>query len=444
MKKFYLTLIFLILFLSSCDNRLFIATSFVEDSLELQDIDVLSTDFSSISIPIHDSNALKKLLEFLKLKEEYETTLSNYIKTHFSEQKRVWMRTMTKEQLATYKKLQKQYWKLESNSLPSIFYQALLDKEKYASVWIKYKKENSDSIKYGVFYFNEKGEIKNHIIFNEDTYSAIKGQAETYKKIGVVPRYTAPSFDSFGLDIVPEDEDPSKTREERIAIKEKETEGKERADMMKKNPILRTFYGATLGTKSVRTIVNRLRNKGYEIEEYATGQYFCQNYYDYFEGAFGAEGSLCREYLEKLSVLICPSNFRVGGSSGVEEAALGDMETQKKCWMSNQEVAEKAAQIPAHLANFLPVIDRNIALATDPARMLSWRYLKYHSRICGYFAELLLAGAEGRAEDAEGKYYELEEYLSEHELEFHNAFDVALFLRALRLKLGMKPVEMYD
>jgi len=165
---------------------------------------------------------------------------------------------------------------------------------------------------------------------------------------------------------------------------------------------------------------------------------------DYFEGAFGTEGSLCREYLEKLSVLLCPSNFRVGGSSGVEEAALGDMETQKKCWMSNQEVAEKVAQIPVHLASFLPVIDRNIALATDTARMLSWRYLKYHSRICGYFAELLLAGAEGRAEDAEGKYYELEEYLSEHELEFHNAFDVALFLRALRLKLGIKAVDMYD
>ena len=165
---------------------------------------------------------------------------------------------------------------------------------------------------------------------------------------------------------------------------------------------------------------------------------------EYFEGAFGAEGSLCRAYLEKLSELLCPSNFRVGGGSGVEEAGLGDMDTQRKCWINNAEVAEKAAQIPVHLEAFLPVIERNIALATDPVRLLSWRYLKYHSKICGYFAELLLAGAKGKMEEAVERYYELEEYLSEHEMEFHNGFDNLLFMRALRLKLGLKPVKYYD
>lgn len=165
---------------------------------------------------------------------------------------------------------------------------------------------------------------------------------------------------------------------------------------------------------------------------------------EYFEGAFGTDGNLCRVYLEKLSELLCPSNFRVGGRSGVEEAGLGDIETQAMCWVNNKEVAEKAARIPAHLAEFLPVIDKNIALATDPARLLSWRYLKYHSKICSYFAELLLAGAEGRKEETEEKYYELEDYLSEHELEFHHGFDVQLYLRALRLKLGMKLVTYYD
>jgi len=165
---------------------------------------------------------------------------------------------------------------------------------------------------------------------------------------------------------------------------------------------------------------------------------------EYFDGAFGAEGRLCRSYLEKLSELLCPSNFRVGGENGVEEAGLGDMETQRTCWINNAEVAEKAMQIPVHLAEFLPVIDRNIALSTDAARLLSWRYLKYHSKICGYFAELLLAGAKGKMEEAVEKYYELEEYLSEHEMEFHNSFDNYLFMRALRMKLGLKAVEYYD
>lgn len=165
---------------------------------------------------------------------------------------------------------------------------------------------------------------------------------------------------------------------------------------------------------------------------------------EYFEGAFGADGGLCRVYLDKLSELLCPSNFRVGGGSGVEEAGLGDMESRRKCWINNSEVAEKAAQIPAHLADFLPVIDKNIALETHPARILSWRYLRYHSVICDYFAELLLAGAKGKMKDAQQKYYQLEEYLSEHELEFHNAFDAFLYMRALRLKLGMELVKYFD
>lgn len=157
----------------------------------------------------------------------------------------------------------------------------------------------------------------------------------------------------------------------------------------------------------------------------------------YFMGAFGEDGKLCREYLEKLSVLLCPSNFRVGGESGVEEAGLGDMETQKKCWLYNAEVAEKAAQIPEVLEDFIEVIDKNISLSIEPARLLSWRYMKYHSKICGYFAAILLAGATGGIEKAVEAYYPLEEYITEHELEFHNAFDVMLYLRTLKLKLSL-------
>ena len=134
----------------------------------------------------------------------------------------------------------------------------------------------------------------------------------------------------------------------------------------------------------------------------------------------------------------------MGGSLDIEEEGLGSMETQRKGWIKNKEVAEKASQIPSHLASFLPVIEKNIALATDPARRLSWMYLQYHSKICSYFAEILSAGAEGRKEETIEKYYELEEYLSKHEMEFHHVFDVFLFLRALRQKLGMKLVKYYD
>ena len=45
---------------------------------------------------------------------------------------------------------------------------------------------------------------------------------------------------------------------------------------------------------------------------------------------------------------------------------------------------------------------------------------------------------------AKEKYFELENYLSEHELEIHWAFDVFLFLRYLRGKLQIKPIPYFD
>ena len=89
-------------------------------------------------------------------------------------------------------------------------------------------------------------------------------------------------------------------------------------------------------------------------------------------------------------------------------------------------------------------IKDNIAYADDNARLLSWRYLEYHSEICRRFSEILLAGAEGNMDRAKEKFKDIEEYLSEHELEFHYGFDVFLFLRYLRLKLGLPSVPYYD
>lgn len=165
---------------------------------------------------------------------------------------------------------------------------------------------------------------------------------------------------------------------------------------------------------------------------------------DYFAGAFGEEHEKCRDYLEKLSVLLCPSNFRVGGQTGVEEAGLGNTETRKLSWQNNPEVAEKAAQIPALLDAFLPVIEKRIGTEMDFARRLSWVYLKHHSEICRRFGAILLAGAQGDMELARERFVPLRDYLAEHELEFHNVFDLFLFIRAVSLKLELKIEGYYD
>lgn len=165
---------------------------------------------------------------------------------------------------------------------------------------------------------------------------------------------------------------------------------------------------------------------------------------EYFAGAFGTDWQACRGYLQTLSELLCPSNYRVGGKNGVEEATFGDMELRKKGWIGNPLVAEKAARIPGVVEAFLPEIRRNISAATDPARLLSWQYLLYHGQIVTRFARILRAGGEGNMERARACYLELEAWLSEHEMEFHRGFDVFLFLRSLRFKVDLPNIPYYD
>ena len=75
---------------------------------------------------------------------------------------------------------------------------------------------------------------------------------------------------------------------------------------------------------------------------------------------------------------------------------------------------------------------------------MSWEYLKHHGAICTLFSDMLVAGAENGLEAALPKYDIISRYVSEHEMEFHNVFDVFLFLRALRMKLGLGNFNYYD
>ncbi len=158
---------------------------------------------------------------------------------------------------------------------------------------------------------------------------------------------------------------------------------------------------------------------------------------EYFAGAFGNDGLLVREYLEKLTSYLCPSNFRVGGGNGVEEAGLGNIEVQKKCWLDNPHVAAESAKIPDLIDEFMPVITKNMSYCTDSAQLMSWNYLRYHADICRLFGEIIYQGSTFGKEAAQNACMPLIEYLSEHEMEFHNAFDLFLLMRTLVLKLDL-------
>ena len=165
---------------------------------------------------------------------------------------------------------------------------------------------------------------------------------------------------------------------------------------------------------------------------------------DYFTSAFGKKGLLVKDYLDKLSVLLSPSNFRVGGKGGIEEEGVGFVEARLRPWVNNPEVAARAEEIPALVDEFIPVIREGIIDSTDPAQRLSWKYLIYHAEIVKYHGRILLAGAAGDLEGARAILDEARDYISEHELEFHNVFDLFLYLRAVAQKIGYKLPGYYD
>ena len=86
----------------------------------------------------------------------------------------------------------------------------------------------------------------------------------------------------------------------------------------------------------------------------------------------------------------------------------------------------------------------NIATATDPSRLDSWRYLIYHADICRYHARIIELGAGGDIDGARAVFYELQAYLSEHELEIHNVFDLFLYLRFWSVKLEIKMPKYFE
>lgn len=165
---------------------------------------------------------------------------------------------------------------------------------------------------------------------------------------------------------------------------------------------------------------------------------------DYFTAAFGKDGEKVNEYLDKLSVLLSPSNFRVGGNGGIEEEGVGFVEARLRPWINNPKVAERADKIPTLLDEFMPTIKRNIIDATDAAQRLSWIYLAHHSPIVRYHGKILKAGAMGDMDIARKIFSEMRDYISKHEFEFHNAFDLFLYLRAVAQKIGVEMPGYYD
>jgi len=165
---------------------------------------------------------------------------------------------------------------------------------------------------------------------------------------------------------------------------------------------------------------------------------------DYFQAAFGEDGDLVRAYLETLSDLFCPANVRKTGGNGVEDQGIANAEDMLHAnFINNPYVAEKTAKIPAVLESFRPVIKAHMSME-NRARRLSWIYLDYHARICEYLWKIYNLGAQNKVEEAKEVLEKLEIEVSIMEPDIHNAFDLFLFIKTIRAKLGVKMVKYYD
>ena len=129
---------------------------------------------------------------------------------------------------------------------------------------------------------------------------------------------------------------------------------------------------------------------------------------DYFTGAFGPDGSACREYLERLSALFNPVYIR------------GEKE-----WV-DAEQAQRLAKAPNVIQGFMPVIETNLEQG-DPCHRASWFYLKHHAELVIGLARAFQAKALGKDDDARNLWESTKQLAWDKELALHPVFDTWLF-----------------
>ena len=164
---------------------------------------------------------------------------------------------------------------------------------------------------------------------------------------------------------------------------------------------------------------------------------------DYFLGAYGEEGALVREYLEKISENFCTSNLRNARRLALDDQALTTAGRLKASFINNPLTAERFAKIPEIIDEFLPTIKRNMSL-DDAAQRQSWIYLYYHSKICRTLSEIYRLGSENKIDEAKERLEKFEIELSLMEESVHNVFDLFLFIKHVRERFGIKMIKYFQ
>jgi hypothetical protein len=159
---------------------------------------------------------------------------------------------------------------------------------------------------------------------------------------------------------------------------------------------------------------------------------------DHLYHTYGEDVAAAKRYLEQITEIIDPVTMNVDyKAAGIEEAGIGSESDGKgKPWQNNAAFAAELEKIPAVIEEILPFIEKNEASETA-VHARSWFYLRHHTFIVENVAKIYHEGALGNIEKAREMYFSFMDELSGREMEIHEAFDLFLFDRYHRNKLGI-------
>ncbi len=165
---------------------------------------------------------------------------------------------------------------------------------------------------------------------------------------------------------------------------------------------------------------------------------------DHLYATYGEDAPVARAYLERISEIFDPKIMNaVYKSAGVEEDGIGNQsEIKSPSWQNNPNFARALEEIPVLADAFLPVIEKNEGVGPTVHRR-SWFYLRHHAFIAKSLAQIYRVGALGDIERARELYLSFHNELSCIEMEMHEVFDLFLFNRVHRLKLGLPQIPYY-
>lgn len=146
---------------------------------------------------------------------------------------------------------------------------------------------------------------------------------------------------------------------------------------------------------------------------------------EYFKKAFGDDGLMCMDYMKNLTNCIPP----------VDIGEYVWLLVEKRLPKKGPLAVSGYKRIADIIAQFIPVIERNIKSQQDECLKKSWSILKHHAWIWSELSKILVLYAEGNSKEALAMWEVFEKDLYKLEDDLHQVLDIYWFRKVFEGKL---------